>query len=155
MPHNYLRFRFQDDGDGTGKLVAQAESSGFAGTSGAYFNVDKIEEFAAAISAFPLPERDMRRSIAGGFGKKNHPGEMDEHLGIAVYPIDLRRGHIGVQVRMATELWDSTRPESQHTAKVEIKTTYEPLAQFSKELIRLVRGDLEEAVLVGETFGSS
>src|SRR5882672_4424445 len=92
MPHSYLRLRFQDDHDGTGKLLARAEAAGFAGESGAYFNISEIEEFAAAIAVFPVPENESY-SISGGFGKPDGSGEVEqEHLGIEVYPLDSRRG---------------------------------------------------------------
>ena len=150
MSNHYLSIRFQDDNDGTGKLIARAESRGFAGAAGAYFNITQVEEFAVAISAFPLPQQDQRRSIEGGFGKKERPGELEEHLGLTVYPIDVKRGYVGIQIRMATELWEGSRPQSQHQAKIEIVTTYEPLARFSADILKLVRGDTEEAVLLGE-----
>jgi hypothetical protein len=83
---NYLRLRFLDDGDGTGKLMAWAAADGFSGESGAYFNVEELEEFAEALRMFPLPPEDHRRSIASGFGsKEDHNKLSQEHLGISVY----------------------------------------------------------------------
>jgi hypothetical protein len=150
MSRSYLRLRFQDDHDGTGKLLARAETAGFAGESAAYFNISEIEEFAAAIGGFPIPENESY-SIASGFGKKDESGELEqEHLGIEAYLLDAQRGYVGVQVRMATELWSPARPESQKAARIEIVTTYEPLSKFSKDLIGLVHGTLSEALLVGE-----
>jgi hypothetical protein len=152
MPHSYLRLRFQDDHDGTGKLLARAEAAGFAGESGAYFNISEIEEFAAAIAVFPVPENESY-SICGGFGKRDGSGELEqEHLGIEVYPLDSRRGYLGMQVRMATELWTPAKPESQRAARVEVVTSYEPLSKFSRDLIAVVRGSVQEAWLVGETL---
>ena len=104
MTSSYLRLRFQDDGDGTGKLLARAEAAGFAGEGGAYFNTSAIEEFAEAIGAFPLPSEDPRLSIAGGFSRlERHDGVEVEHLAITVYLADAQRGYIGIQSRMATE----------------------------------------------------
>ena len=70
---NYLRLRFMDDGDGTGKLMARAEADGFSGEGGAYFNVEELEEFAEALRVFPPPLDDHRRSIASGFCSKEDP----------------------------------------------------------------------------------
>jgi hypothetical protein len=152
MPDSYLRLRFDDDGDGTGKLLARAEADGFAGEGGAYFNVSKIEDFANAIGIFPLPSQDKRLSISSGFGSNEHGQLEQEHLGIAVYPADARRGYIGIQVRMATEVWKETRPESKKMAVVEVVTTYEPLSKFSKDLIALLHGKIKEAVLQGQSI---
>ena len=141
-----LILRFDDDSDGTSELLAEANSNGFAGKGGAYFSVSHLEDFADEIAAFPLPEKDFPE-IAGGFGKQDAPDELaQEHLAISVYPID-RNGHLGVQVRIATELWNDAREKSQHSVRLEILTTYEPIAKFSKELKALMRGRIKEAVL--------
>jgi hypothetical protein len=91
---NYLRVRFLNDGDGTGKLLARAEADGFSGESGAYFGVEELESFAKALQEFPLPAHDRRRSIASGFGSKQTPNELEqEHLGIFVYPVEEEMRH--------------------------------------------------------------
>lgn len=151
MPNGYLKLTFRDDGDGTGKLVAEATARGYSGTSGAYFGIGHLQEFARSIAEFPLPDIG-RCCLASGFGSRQNPGELEqEHLGIDVYPVD-HRGHIGIQVRMATEMWSDTRPRSQKAAKVEIITTYEPIARFSKDLLAMLEGTISEAFLVGETL---
>ena len=150
---NYLRLRFLNDGDGTGKLLAWAEADGFSGQSGAYFDIENLKDFAEALQVFPLPPEDRRRSIAGGFGnKEDHTTLAQEHLGISVYLASAKRGYIGIQVRMATEVWSDTRPESRNQAVVEVLTTYEPLAKFSKDLLLVLRGALKEAAIEGESL---
>jgi hypothetical protein len=150
---NYLRLRFFDDGDGTGKLVARAAADGFSGEGGAYFAVEELAEFAEALQVFPLPPEDDRRSIAGGFGSnEDHTKVAQEHLGISVYLANPQRGYVGIQVRMATELWPDTRPESKKQAVVEILATYEPLSKFSRDFVRVLRGSLQEAVIEGESL---
>jgi hypothetical protein len=151
MRPGYLKLKFSDDGDGTGKLLVEAQAGGYAGKSGAYFNADELRRFAAAVADFPLPG-DGKLSIRGGyFGEKGAKLEQ-EHVGIDLYPID-QRGHIGVQVRMATELQNEARSESQKAAKVEIVTSYEPLARFSKQLLAVINGAASEAKLDGDYFG--
>jgi hypothetical protein len=149
---NYLRLRFLDDGDGTGKLMAWAEADGFSGESGAYFSVEELEKFAEALQVFPLPPEDHRRSIAGGFGSKEGHKLAQEHLGISVNLANPQRGYVGIQVRMATEIWPDTRPESKKQAVVEILATYEPLSKFSRDLLSVLRGSLKEAVIQGESL---
>jgi hypothetical protein len=150
---NHLRLRFLDDGDGTGKLMAWAAADGFSGESGAYFNVEELEEFAEALQVFPLPPEDHRRSIASGFGsKENHATLEQEHLGISVYLANPQRGYVGIQVRMATAVWPDSRPESKKQAVVEILATYEPLSKFSRDLLSILRGSLKEAVIEGESL---
>lgn len=141
-----LILRFDDDGDGTGKLLAQASSSGFSGEGGAWFSKAELQDFAEAIAMYPIVEGDSTK-IAAGFPKEDGSSDLEqEHLAIMVYPID-RTGHLGIQVRIATEIWKQTRPESQHLVRLEIMTSYEPLAKFSRDLKSLIEGRLAEAVL--------
>ena len=80
-----------------------------------------------------------------------NPGTVDqEHLGISVYPADVKRGYIGVQVRMATEIWPGTRPESKKLAVVEIVAAYQTISEFSADLLAVLKGSLTEACLKGE-----
>ncbi|MCD6392179.1 MAG: hypothetical protein J7M40_01590 [Planctomycetes bacterium] len=149
MSRSYLRLCFQDDGDGTGELTARVAAGGFAGEGGAYFSVAELEAFASSISVYPLPDQS-RPVIAGGYWEDD--GTLKEaHLAISVYPIDMR-GHLGVQVRIATALYEGARPEAQKVAKVEIETAYQSLAKFSRDLIALINGTNEEIVLLGEEF---
>jgi len=48
---------------------------------------------------------------------------------MAVLPVE-----INVHVRLATELWDGARCESQSAVRLELLTTYEALGRFSREL---------------------
>lgn len=128
--------------------MARAEADGFAGEGEAYFDIPSLQDFAAAIALFPLPKDDERLSISGGFGASSE----QEHLGISIYAADRQRGYIGVQVRMATKVWQDTRPMSRKAAVIEVVTTYEPLARFSKDLAAMLRGELREATLKGEEW---
>ena len=147
MAEGSLRLWFHDDGDGTGELIARAEAHGFSGESGAHFDKQSLESFAMKLEAFPLVGRP---SIASGFWDRARHGEMgQENLAIECYAVDAQ-GHLGLRVRLATELWPPARAESQHTVALEMRTTYEPLRRFSRAIVALLRGDAEEAILEGE-----
>jgi len=148
MKRGYLKLGFADDGDGTGELFAEAATQRYSGAASAYFNMDDIEEFAKSISQYPLPQRS-RCTLVSGFGSLSPGALHQEHLGIEVYPVD-SRGHIGVQVRMATPVWTEQRSDSQRTARLELLTTYEPLRRFASDLLAVVKGTAEEAVLEEE-----
>ena len=51
---------------------------------------------------------------------------------------------------MATEVWDAIAHRSQRIAQVEIVTTYEPMARFSKDLLAMLDGIASAATLEGE-----
>jgi hypothetical protein len=63
------------------------------------------------------------------------------------YPIG-STGELGVRVELATPLYESDRPESQHVVKVEIKTGYNSLESFGMQLKALAKLRLEEAILI-------
>lgn len=151
MSDGFLRIRYADDGGFSGELIAHAGSDCFSGIGRAYFNLEEIEKFAAAIVDYPLSNA-ARPAIAGGYlSATGRRGELkEEHLGITVYPIN-SRGDIGIQVRMATPTCEGDRPESREAASVELVTTYEPLSRFSRELIAVLHGNTDEAVLIGGT----
>jgi hypothetical protein len=144
-----LQLRFKDDDDGTGKLLVSAKSGGFAGEGGAWFSCGTIEKFADAVGCFPISKNDVP-ILRGGFWKKDNSGELaQEHLAISVSPAD-NRGHLAVRVRIATELWEGSAPESQQAVRLEIITSYEPMVRFSRELKALVAGARDELVLEGD-----
>lgn len=151
MDRDSLVLRFDPDSDGTGKLLADVRFRGFAGSGSAWFGISELKEFADAIMAFPIPDA-VRPSIAGGFWSKEVRGHLEqEHLALTVYPIG-RRGQLGVQVRLATELWEGDREESQSSVKVELLTSYQQLAEFAQQLLLLVRGQGREAILEPYVF---
>jgi len=141
-----LRLKFEDDGDGTGKLCATVEARGFAGRGGAWFGINQVEKFAEAIGVYPLPA-DKRHVLSGGYWKSHRLDQ--EHFAIEISQID-RRGHIGVQVRIASELTESSRPQSQSMLRVEMYTTYERLRQFSDDLRALVHDAGGKEILLEE-----
>lgn len=72
------------------------------------FQIKSLQDFADAIAVFPIPEENPPK-ILGGFLKKDGGGELEqEHLALKVYPID-HTGHLGIQIRIATELWNNER----------------------------------------------
>ncbi len=146
MSSGFLRVRFVDEYDGTGELIAHAGSDGFSGTGRAYFNTEAIQKFADAIANFPVSNA-VPLTVAGGFVDSAERSGIpeQEHLGISVYPID-SHGHIGIQIRMATPLYTGDRPESRKSATVELVTTHEPLARFSRDLLAMLGGNTDEAV---------
>ena len=137
---------FDADNDGTGELFVEASANGFSGVSSAWFNKSEILEFANALSNYPLV-KDKLPKIAGGFRCSDVKGELEqEHLAILVYPID-GVGNLGIKVKLATAHHSELRPESQHSVKLEIETKYNALEKFSKQIIALINGQVEKAVL--------
>jgi hypothetical protein len=151
MDRDSLSLRFEADSDGTGKLLASVRFRGFSGHGGAWLDVTALEEFANAVAVYPIPSH-KRTAIAGGFWNKDVRGELQqEHLAIAVYGIG-NRGQVAVQVRIASELWEGDRPDSQRTVKVELLTTHQRLGDFSRQLRSLIGGETETAILEADVL---
>lgn len=49
--------RFNDEGDGTGRLFVRASSKGFSGEGSAWFGVEDLASFAEGLCAFPLSDQ--------------------------------------------------------------------------------------------------
>lgn len=78
--HAELTFWFDDDLDGTGQLSVEASAIGFSGIGRAYFSKSQIEDFANALTAYPLKKESLPE-IIGGLGNQ-------ENLALKVYPIN-------------------------------------------------------------------
>ena len=140
MSDSFLQLRFLAGEYGMGMLHAHAVVGVFAGEGEALFDVEQIERFAIEIALFPLPI-DPGPSLAGGTWKK--PKILQEHLAMTAYPIG-DHGSIALQIRMA-----DSRYYRQH-AQLEIVTTAESIARFSRHLVSLVRGTVADVLLKGE-----
>jgi hypothetical protein len=64
-----LSLRFDDDGDGTGELLAQASSSGFSGEGGAWFSTSELQDFAEAIGMYPI-QKEIHPTLLVASSKK-------------------------------------------------------------------------------------
>lgn len=144
-----LIVRFFDEGDGSGKLWVSASSKGFSGEGCAWISTEELKDFAEALSRFPLLAQNPP-TIRGGFSSSDLSNEISqEHVALKVYPVD-QTGHLGLQVRVATEVWPHDRTEAQHRVQLEIQTSYQPLTEFSRMLNAVVVGKVNEAVLMAD-----
>jgi hypothetical protein len=140
---------FDPASDGTGKLAVTATANGFSGRSAAWFDSTRLTEFASNLGEYPLP-KEHPVMIASGFG--GSPEQLEqEHVRVAVYPVG-NRGQVGVGVHLATERWPDTRPDAVCDVRLELLTTYQRLAEFSTDLVRVVHGEQREARLGEEVL---
>ncbi len=148
MNINSLRLSLEPDGDdGTCELFAAVSVNGFSGKGSAWFNLCDLEKLAKEFMVYPLRPENLP-IIAGGFWGKEKKGELEQtHLLIKPYPIG-NTGELGVRIELATPLYESDRPECQHVVKVEIRTDYNSLESFGKQLKELAKLQREEAILI-------
>jgi len=144
-----LRLTISPDDDGTCELHAEVVANGFTGRGSAWFDRIQLGEFASKLEQFPLPQ-EPRTEIQGGFWSKELKDKLEQcHLSISAYPID-SRGNLGVQVCVSTPTWEQDRPESRHSAQVELITTYTRMSAFAGQLARLALLQTSEAILESE-----
>ena len=143
----HLNLQLEPDGTGSGELFARFESQGFAGHGSAWFDLATLTETAKQFAQHPLPS-DKPVCIAGGFLTVAIPPALDEEmLHISAHPVN-GRGGIALRVQLACEVSAFDRGGvAKHCVSGEIQVGYEQLQQFSKALVSLIRGELDEVVL--------
>ena len=142
----HLRLWIETDGDGTGELYAQFDVKGFSGIGSAWFDLLNLAERAKLFAQYPLSQKQSV-VLEGGYWNGEKPAVLlQEHLHISAYPIN-SRGSLALRIRVATPLDKDDRPQSQFTAAVELKITYEDIARFAKELGSLARGEIREVTV--------
>ena len=143
---NQLKFTWESDDDGTGELFAEFQANGFSGIGSAWFDKINLVEESKKFEEYPITESSHPILEGGYWNEEKNAKLSQEHLHISVYPID-SRGNLGVRIRAATELLPEDRKESQHYVAVELKTTYEDIAKFAKNIRALVAGESNVATL--------
>ncbi|WP_051272740.1 hypothetical protein [Sphingomonas phyllosphaerae] len=141
---NLLQLRFAPEDEWHGELTADVSARGFAGRGSAWFAVEDLRRFVAALSAFPLEAQNLP-SIAGGFGDRAEALEQ-VHLAIAFAPHDLR-GNVRATVHLATEVWNGAAADLEAMVEVGFLVTYADLDQFASAFDGLLTGENTEAIL--------
>lgn len=141
---NRLSFRLEPYEEGSGKLFATLSGGQFAGEGGAYFNTDDLQDFASALSAYPL-RPDFLPAIASGFGES--PETLTQtHLSVAFHPHN-NRGEIRVTVRLATEIWKDADADLACEVVARFLVTYADLDRFVPEFLEVVNWRRDKACL--------
>lgn len=132
MERGILRLYYSEE---VSTLDAEVAAGNYSGTSWSVFDTGQLEQFAKAISEYPLPGSDrccLKQSL----------GETGVH--ITARPLN-SRGHLGVQGR----LW-SDRQGLPMKVEIELLVTYAALERFSRDLLSLTKGETDVAVLEEE-----
>jgi hypothetical protein len=128
-----------DPTDGVGLLRFAVETQDFSGVGGFWAQHSDIEAFAAAVAVYPLPDAQPP-SVRLGYNQLE--GD-DLIVSVQVRAAD-RRGGLIVYVEVADHL-DAAR-----RVRTSFKTGYPELERFQVRLVRLAKGEVENAILEGE-----
>jgi hypothetical protein len=126
-----------------GRYVLDPMASG--GVGAAWFNDDDVAAFAAKLSAYPLMVGEPT-ALSGGF---HHAGNgYTELVGLSVEQTSAL-GQIALAVHLA-DAPDYAAVRSE--VRLQLRTTYQRLSEFSSDLLELVGGQRGSAEIGGETL---
>jgi hypothetical protein len=132
------------DNDGTAKLYGEVQTSHFAGSGAAWFNLSELREFCDALSSYPI-RAGSPPALAGGYWGDG--GQLkDTHLAVQVVPYDnLGKLQINVQLREPVAMNEpADRVQSVRTWFV---AGYNDIDAFRIAFSRVLKGEADEAVL--------
>ena len=127
-----------------GELHADFEAYGFSGYSSAWFKIPHLVTQAKKFAQYPLVS-EHNPCINGGFWNNDATEIVEEHFHISAYPTNARGG-VALFVRLAVPRDDPNRPGLHCSASVELKASYEQLAQFSRDIESLACGNTTEII---------
>jgi hypothetical protein len=130
--------------------VAAKSGTGFAGRGTAWFDERTVAEFAELLRAYPLPADEVVELVGGS---QPLGGELLVQVGIHAYPIGVK-GQVGFGIELARSPWQTPamRPREEHCSSFEVLTTYQRLGEFSSDLLHLLAGQSDTAVIGGESL---
>ena len=141
-----VRFSICQDDHGIVELRVEARAKGFSGAAAAWLEDAELERFARELDVFPLSATEPP-TLSGGIW----PGVGGENrvvfVAVTVRPTDSRGGLAAVVWLAADMGWPREEPELQPRAHVVVRTDYAAVQRFAREIPRLVRGEVAEAVL--------
>lgn len=150
MKNNFIKIKFNDDGDGSGELTISFHIDNFSGSGSAYFNTSKILMGFNELLVYPLP-REGVCAIKGGFLNRDWSSNniAQEHVYFFTQPEGLT-GKLVSTVRVATP----SMPPGERVkcfAGGDLVTNYQELENFVRDIERLISGACEEAILLEST----
>lgn len=130
-----------------GEMLASVNSAEYAGRGAAWFSMEQLQSFGAALEVFPISE-DAPVSLVGGFWKDDET--IDQvHVGISIAPYD-RVGGLVASVRLSTPTWEDARHDLYHSTVAHLRTDYACLATFRMSFLALIEGQSDVATLEGQ-----
>ncbi|MBC6981388.1 hypothetical protein [Caulobacter sp. 17J80-11] len=140
-----LTARYEPDDDGTGELLITVQGD-YAGTGAAWFSEDQLNAFCDALERYPLDKADLPRLEGGYWDDTKRGGLKERHVGLLVAPHDAL-GSLSVSVSLAEPAENADPYARRRAVTTWFLVGYNEVAQFARELKRLVAGGPGSAVL--------
>ena len=147
--HGYVELRWAREDDDVNRItVAAMSQTRFGGRGQGWINEEPVRTFAKRLGDYPLNESDPPTLVVGS----HRLGEpLHTQVSLRVYPIG-SRGQLGIQVHLATEPWQAPpmRAEEYESVALEVRTTYQRLEDFGRDLRDVLDGHDTIARIDGE-----
>jgi hypothetical protein len=143
-----LTLRFAPEDKWHGELFATVASDGFAGVGSTWFNHIDLLAFADRLSEYPLGTSPPP-SISGGY-LAHGTQEAETHLSLVLTPHD-PLGGVRVLVELAKYNFQSGPRIPESRVRTAFVVTYTDIERFQRSIHRMMKGDLEEALLTRQT----
>lgn len=128
-----------------GELCASIESVGYCGQGAAWFSVDQLHTFCAALGAYPISS-DTPPSLAGGHWSDDGKVLIQTHVGLSIAPYDVR-GSLLVSVQLSCPVWELEGQGLHRSLAAHFRTDYPSLDRFRASLSALVASETDAATL--------
>ncbi len=116
----------------------------FSGYTDAFLSGEEIARFAAGIIAYPLAEEPIKlRSLI------IESNGTEQCLASLILRADPYRA---VRIDVRLEVLPAINSDVTHVCQTVIFADYEPIRRFSQALMGILRGDLDEAILVANEY---
>ena len=131
-----------------GELHASMESAGFSGKGSAWFNVEQLHSFCAALGAYPLPA-STPPSLNGGIWNDDGQVLVQTQVGITIAPYGTKGGII-VSAELSAPIWEIDDGRMHSAVRSHFRTDYPSLDRFRNALIGVLANEADTAMLHGD-----
>ena len=145
---NKLILTYTPENEHDGELCALIESVGYSGQGAAWFSVDQLQSFCAALAAYPISS-DTPASLSGGYWNDDATALVQTHVGLIIAPYDNRGGLI-VSVQLSTPIWELEGHDVHRCVATHFRTDYPSLDRFRASLRLALEIEGEAATLHGQ-----
>lgn len=128
-----------------GELCASIESVGYSGRGTAWFSVNQLHSFCAALGEYPISSNSPP-SLQGGYWSDDGTVLVQTHVGLIIAPYD-SRGSLLVSVQLSSPIGELESHDLHRTLATHFRTDYPSLAKFRASLLALVTSETDEASL--------
>ena len=140
-----LSYKAENEFDG--ELCATVEGGGFRGQGAAWFSLDELHSFCAALGQYPIPKTPP--TLNGGYWSGDGGACSQIHMGLTVAPYDIR-GNLLVSVQLSEPSLEFDGHDLHRSVSAQFCTDYPSLERFRASFLAVLASEAETAILQGQ-----